>query len=185
MRRASRFGISASTSSAFFDTSGVRDERVFVHCLHDLGIAREILVLEVQHVCVRRDMAQSLERGKSEGGRRHLEGEALADWCCQFRLMLERIEARHDTAGAVTQEIDRNPRGATLPDSPAPRRRSRTRQASRRRSAHRPSVRVLANRRRTASPSEPSPAAPRPEENVQTSDAVPVSSFMALTPRSA
>jgi hypothetical protein len=34
----------------------VGDERIVVHRLHDLGIAREVLVLEVQNVCVWRDV---------------------------------------------------------------------------------------------------------------------------------
>jgi len=50
----------------------------FIVCT-TLGIAREILVLEVKNMCVWRDMAQSFEHGESEVGRRHLEGKALAD----------------------------------------------------------------------------------------------------------
>jgi hypothetical protein len=59
----------------------VGDERVAVHLLHDLRVAREVLVLEPDQVRVRRDVAQPLE-------------------------MLERVEAGDDAPGAVPEEKD-------------------------------------------------------------------------------
>ena len=56
---------------------------------------------------VRRDVAQPLEHGEREVRRRHLEREALADQAGELGLMLERVEARHDAAGAVTEQEHR------------------------------------------------------------------------------
>ena len=51
--------------------------------------------LRLQHVRVRRDVAQSLEHGQREVGRRHLEREALADQPGELGLVFERVEAGH------------------------------------------------------------------------------------------
>ena len=88
----------------------VRDERIGVHRRHDLRIAREVLVLEVQHVRVRRDVAQPLEHREREVRRGHLEREALADQPRELRLVLERVQARDDAAGAVTEQEHRQAR---------------------------------------------------------------------------
>ena len=49
------------------------------------GIAREILVLELEHRQARRDVAEPLDGGEREARRRHLEGEALADEAGELR----------------------------------------------------------------------------------------------------
>ena len=80
-----------------------------VHRLHDFGIARKVLVLETQHVRMRREVAQALEDGQREIGRRHLEGEALADESRELGLVFERVDAGDDAAGAVPEQEDRQP----------------------------------------------------------------------------
>jgi hypothetical protein len=61
---------------------------------------------------VRRDVAQPFEDGEGEIRRRHLMREALADETGQFFLMLERVDARDDAAGAVAQQKPRQPGSA-------------------------------------------------------------------------
>src|SRR2546426_7517746 len=72
------------------------NEGIGVHRLYDRWIAREIFVLEMQHVGMRSHVAQPLENGEGEVLRRHLEREALADEPGELRLMLDRIEAGDD-----------------------------------------------------------------------------------------
>src|SRR5271169_5235070 len=80
----------------------VGDERVVVHGLHHLGIAREVLVLEVQHVGVWCEVAYSLDDSECKVRSRHLEGETFANQSSEFGLVLEGVKTGHDTAGAVT-----------------------------------------------------------------------------------
>jgi hypothetical protein len=61
----------------------------------------------MQHVCVRRDVTQTFEHGQRELGCRHLERKALANESSKLRLMVERIEAGHDTTRAVPQQEHR------------------------------------------------------------------------------
>src|SRR5438067_4454990 len=55
------------------------DQRIVVHGLHDAGIAREDLVLEMQDMRVRGEVAQSFEDGERKIGRGHLVRKTLAD----------------------------------------------------------------------------------------------------------
>src|SRR5437660_1564562 len=63
------------------------DEWILVHAPHGVVVAREVLVLRVQHVCVRRQVREPFEHGEREIRCRHLEREALqmspasSDWC--------------------------------------------------------------------------------------------------------
>src|SRR5438093_13470594 len=82
----------------------VRDERVVVHDLDDLGIAREEFVLEVKDMRVRGDVAQAFENGECKIGRRDLVSKTLADQTSEFSRVLQCIEARDDTARAVTEQ---------------------------------------------------------------------------------
>ncbi len=88
----------------------VRDERVLVQGLHPGGIPREVLVVELQHVSVRRHVREALERGEGEVRRRHAEREALADQPGELALMEQCVDARDDAAGAVTEEEHGQPR---------------------------------------------------------------------------
>src|SRR5262245_37431922 len=74
----------------------VCDERVVVHDLHNLGIAREEFVLEVKDVRMRGDVAQALENGECKIGCRDLVGKTLTDQTCEFLRLLQRVEARHN-----------------------------------------------------------------------------------------
>src|SRR5262245_834508 len=58
----------------------------------------------MQHVRVRRDVAEALEHREREVGGWHLECEALADQPRKLSLMIECVEAGHDTAGAVSEQ---------------------------------------------------------------------------------
>ena len=72
---------------------------------------------------VRGDMAEPLEDGEGEIGRRNLEGEALADQSGELGLVVERIKARHHTAGAVAEQENRQAGLARLGDLHRRRRR--------------------------------------------------------------
>src|SRR5436309_2422038 len=82
----------------------VRDEGVVVHDLDNLGVAREEFVLEVEDMRMRRDVAQAFENGERKIGRRDLVSKTLADQTSEFSRVLQCIEARDDTARAVTEQ---------------------------------------------------------------------------------
>ena len=53
---------------------------------------------------------------RAKSGRRHLEGEALADEAGEFRLVVERVDGRNHAAGAVAEQEDRQAGLARLGD---------------------------------------------------------------------
>src|ERR1700730_10613327 len=55
---------------------------------------------------VRREMADALEDRDRKVGHWNLERETLADQPGEFRLVFERVNARHDSARTVPEEID-------------------------------------------------------------------------------
>jgi hypothetical protein len=57
----------------------MRDERVGVHLLDHLSIARKVLILQVQHMGVRGDVTETLEHREREIRSWHLIGEAFAN----------------------------------------------------------------------------------------------------------
>ena len=87
----------------------MRDQRIVVHGLHDVGIAREHLVLEMQDVGVREDVAHPLEHGQREIRRGDLVSKALADEPVDLGLVLQRVNAGDDAARAVAEQKDRKP----------------------------------------------------------------------------
>ena len=86
----------------------VRGQRIVVQRLNRLRIAREILVLELEHRKPRGDVAQPLDGGEGEAWRRHLEREALADEAGELGLVLERVDRRDDAAGTVAEQEHRH-----------------------------------------------------------------------------
>src|SRR5450432_537059 len=64
----------------------------------------------MQHMGVREDVAQSLERGEGKVGRRHLESETLADQAPKLGLVLKCIHTGNDAAGAVAKQENRQSR---------------------------------------------------------------------------
>ena len=98
----------------------VLEERVVVHLLDDGGIAGEGLEGQAQHVGVRRDVAQALQHREREVGGVDLEGEALADEAGEAGLVLERVDAGGDAAGAVAEQEDRQAGLALLGDLDEP-----------------------------------------------------------------
>ena len=93
----------AMSGSSFIAFSGFR-------------IAREVLVVELQHVRVRRQVADALEDGEREVGRVHLERKALADQTGDLVLILQRVDARDHAARAVAEQVDRHAGFALLRD---------------------------------------------------------------------
>src|SRR5262245_19646661 len=82
----------------------VRDQRVGVHPSHNVGISGEVLVLEAQHVRMRRDVAEPLEDGQGEVWRWNLERKALAQEASKLLLMVKSVQAGHDASGTVPQQ---------------------------------------------------------------------------------
>src|SRR5258706_5699164 len=82
----------------------VRDERIAVHGGHDLRIAREVLILETQHVGMGRNVTESLQHYERKIRRGCLKGEALADQAGERRLMIERIQAGKDPTRAMPEQ---------------------------------------------------------------------------------
>ena len=82
----------------------VRDERVVVHELYNLGIAREQFILEVKDVGVRGEVANAFENRESKIRCWNLVGKTFADQTSEFGWVFERIDARHDAARAVTEQ---------------------------------------------------------------------------------
>ena len=82
----------------------VRDQRVGIHRGDHLRIAGEVLVLETQHVRVRRHVAQPLEHRQRKVRSGQSERETLADQAGELSLVLEGVEAGHDSAGAVAEQ---------------------------------------------------------------------------------
>lgn len=75
-----------------------------------LGVAREVRVLQGEHVRVRPQVAQSLHHGQHEIGGWHAERKALADQSGELVLVLEHVDARHHAAGAVSEQEHRQAR---------------------------------------------------------------------------
>jgi hypothetical protein len=88
----------------------VRGERVVVQSLDRFRIAREILVLELEHREARGEMTQSLDRGQREPRGRNLKREALAYEAGEFCLVFERVNRGDDTPGAVAKQEHGNAR---------------------------------------------------------------------------
>ncbi len=61
-------------------------------------------------------MTEPLDGRQREPGGRHLEREALADEAVDLVLVVERVGAGDDTAGAVAEQVDRQPGVALLGD---------------------------------------------------------------------
>ena len=81
----------------------VRDQRIGVHHGDRLRIARKVLVLEAQHVRVRKHVTQSFQDGEGDVRRRRLKREAFADEAGEVGLMFEGVETGEHTARAVTE----------------------------------------------------------------------------------
>src|SRR5208282_455422 len=60
---------------------------------------------EVQHMSVGREVAEAGEDGQGKIGRRHLEGETLADQSSEFGLVLEGVDAGEHAACAVVEKV--------------------------------------------------------------------------------
>ena len=98
----------------------VLEQRVRVHRAHHLRVAGEVLVLQTQDVGVRRDVAEALQHRQREVGGRDPEGEVLADEAGQLGLVVERVDARDDAAGAVAEQEERQAGLALLGDADQP-----------------------------------------------------------------
>src|SRR5206468_8119469 len=72
---------------------------------HDFRIAREVFILELHHVSVRREMTDSLEHRDRKIRSGHLEGETLANESGELGLMLECVNAGDDSSRAVSEQI--------------------------------------------------------------------------------
>ncbi len=83
--------------------SFVGNQWIVVHCLDSFGVARKSLVGEVKHMCMWRNVTQPFENCEREIGCRQLMSKTLADQPRQHSLVVEGVEARDDTARAVTQ----------------------------------------------------------------------------------
>jgi hypothetical protein len=80
----------------WLDKHPSRDVIVSRYLVHQRGLVRDAYRppsprLETQHVRMRRDVTEPLERRQRELRCGHPEGEALANQAGQFRLMVERI----------------------------------------------------------------------------------------------
>ena len=94
----------------------VRGQRIVVQRRDRLRIAREVLVLQLQHRQPGGDVAQALDRREGKAGRRHLEGEALADEPGELGLVVEHVADGDDAAGAVAEQEHRQAGIARLRD---------------------------------------------------------------------
>ena len=92
----------------------VRDQRVGVQRRDRRRVARKILVLQLAHVRVRRQVAEPLQHRQREVRRGHLEREALADQARELVLVLERVATGDHAAGAVTEQEHRQAGSRTL-----------------------------------------------------------------------
>ena len=78
--------------------SFLANERVVVQGLDHIGISREGLVLEMENVGMRCEVAYAFEDGKDKIGCGQLECETLIDQTSDLLLMLERVEAGNNTS---------------------------------------------------------------------------------------
>src|SRR4051794_38594013 len=88
----------------------VCDEPVGIHRCDDCRVTGEVLIIQLENMGMRGEMAQPLKRGDSEVRGGHLIRKALTDQTAQLGLMFERIEAGDDATGAMPKHEDRDPR---------------------------------------------------------------------------
>src|SRR5437868_15370474 len=81
----------------------VRDKRVVVHELYNLGIAGEQFILEVKDVGVWGEVANAFENRQGKIGRWNLVCKTLADPTSSLSWLFERIDAGHDATRPVTE----------------------------------------------------------------------------------
>jgi hypothetical protein len=81
----------------------IRDEWICLEVLDDLWVAREELVLELQHTRVRDDVTYAFEGSQREVGHWKLEREAFADQSVDVGAVFERVDARDHAARAVSE----------------------------------------------------------------------------------
>src|SRR5499427_1052210 len=88
----------------------VGDQRVGVQRRHDRRVARKVFVLELEHVRVRRHVADPLEDRQRDVRRWHLVREVLTDEARDLALVFQRVAAGDYATGTVTEEEHRQAR---------------------------------------------------------------------------